>query len=394
MDTRAAVRDPARLNALYRLGLLDSPAEENFDRLTRLVCHVLKVPVAQVTLVDANRQFFKSHCGMEEPWASARETPLTHSFCQYVVAGGHPLMITDSREVPYLSDNPAVSELNAIAYAGIPLTTPDGHVLGSFCVIHHEPHEWTETELGVLNDLAQSAISEIELKLRLSQLKEANEELHAYNHTVAHDLKNPLSAIGSSAELLLRYEQHTISPKGRRWIENISGATVQMRRMIDQLLHLTDLDTRINEIDEICVRQVAQRVMERFPNCNIELVIASDLPKAVACEAWVAEVLANLISNAIKYIGKHNPQPRVMICGVRDGSQVRYEVQDNGIGIKPQDQQRLFEMFSRVNTIEAEGLGLGLSIVRRLVTNMGGTVGVNSTPGQGSAFWFTLPAVQ
>jgi signal transduction histidine kinase len=107
---------------------------------------------------------------------------------------------------------------------------------------------------------------------------------------------------------------------------------------------------------------------------------------------WIEEVFANLISNAIKYIGKDNPEPRIIVRGSRVGSIVRYEVKDNGLGISEKDQERLFEMFSRFHTGEASGLGLGMSIVQRIVDRLNGQLGVESALGKGSSFWFALAA--
>lgn len=159
----SAVQAPERLNELRRTLLLDSPAEESFDRLTRLTSTVLNVPVAVVSLVDSDRQFFKSCLGPPQPWASQRQTPLSHSFCQHVVESRRPLVISDAREHPMLRHNPAIRDLGVIAYAGAPLITPNGHVLGTLCAIDHEPRHWTTEQIGILSNLAGSVLSEIQL---------------------------------------------------------------------------------------------------------------------------------------------------------------------------------------------------------------------------------------
>jgi len=158
------VRDPARLDALRHLSLLDSQPEPAFDRYTRLASAILGAPTVLVSLVDADRQFFKSCVGLAEPWASSRETPLSHSFCQHVVATGSSLVVADAREHPLLADNLAIPDLGVIAYLGIPLTTSDGHVLGSFCAIGGEPRTWSEHDVAVMTDLAAAVTTEIELR--------------------------------------------------------------------------------------------------------------------------------------------------------------------------------------------------------------------------------------
>jgi PAS domain S-box-containing protein len=170
-DATDAVSNPDRLAALYRTGLLDT-ASPAFDRLTRLAARILDVPVALVSLVDKDRQFFTSCVGLPEPWATKRETPLSHSFCQHVVRSGEPLLIEDARLHPLVRDNGAVTELNVVAYAGIPLRTADGNVLGSFCAIDSHPRSWTGEDVSLLRDLAASAVTEIELHLALQETQE------------------------------------------------------------------------------------------------------------------------------------------------------------------------------------------------------------------------------
>jgi GAF domain-containing protein len=156
------LRDPARLAALKRVGLLDTPPEEEFDQITRLARMSLGVPFSLVTLVDEDRQFFKSCEGLPEPWASRRQTPLSHSFCQHTLVSKEPLVIDDARKHPLVGDNRAITEMGVVAYAGIPLITPDGHVLGSLCAIDTRPREWTPAEVRTLRSLAAAVMTLIE----------------------------------------------------------------------------------------------------------------------------------------------------------------------------------------------------------------------------------------
>lgn len=162
-DSPEIVRDAARLEALRSLGLLDAPPQEAFDRLTRLAAKLLDAPVAQISLVDENRQFFLSCIGVQEPWASARETPLSYSFCQHALADRETLVIEDARRHPLVRENLAVDEMNVIAYAGVPLVTSSGVALGTLCVIDDKPRAWTKDQIDTLQDLAASVMSEIEL---------------------------------------------------------------------------------------------------------------------------------------------------------------------------------------------------------------------------------------
>ncbi|HEU0051898.1 MAG TPA: PAS domain S-box protein, partial [Longimicrobium sp.] len=171
--------DPARLAALARSGLLDSPPEEAFDRLTRLAARVLGVPISLVSLVGSDRQFYKSQVGMAEPWATARETPLSHSFCRYVVEAGEEMVIPDARLDPRVKDNLAIPDMGVIAYAGVPLRTHDGQVLGTFCAVDTTPHAWSEEDVRVLRDLAAAVATEMELRFRLAELRDSESRYRA-----------------------------------------------------------------------------------------------------------------------------------------------------------------------------------------------------------------------
>lgn len=174
-DLLAVVRNLNRLAVLANTGLLDSPPEEPFDRLTRLAARIVKTPVALVSLVDRDRQFFKSLVGLPEPWRTSRETPLSHSFCQHVVALHEPLVIPDARKDPIYRDSPAIRDLGVVAYCGVPLNV-SGAALGAFCVIDHEPRQWSYEEVQILKDLGACAMHEIELRMRLAAVEAARRE--------------------------------------------------------------------------------------------------------------------------------------------------------------------------------------------------------------------------
>ena len=160
----AAVRDPARLEALRATGAIEGRRRPALDRIADVASRVLNAPVSFVTLVDEDRQVFAGCIGLtKEPWASDRATPLSHSFCQHAVARREPLIIGDAREDPVLKDNLAIRDLDVIAYLGVPLITPDGQALGSLCVIDDKPRLWTTEQVEILSALAQSVVTELRL---------------------------------------------------------------------------------------------------------------------------------------------------------------------------------------------------------------------------------------
>ncbi|MFD4787656.1 GAF domain-containing SpoIIE family protein phosphatase [Streptomyces sp. NPDC058459] len=160
----AALGDPERLEALRDTGL-SSVADAGMDRFARLVSNLLGVPVALVSLVEEARQVFPGMVGLNEPWAGARQTPLSHSVCRHVVTDREPLIMPDIRAHARTAESPAIEDLGVIGYAGMPLTDGDGHVLGSLCAIDTRPRVWTAGELEILEDLAAACSAELQLRI-------------------------------------------------------------------------------------------------------------------------------------------------------------------------------------------------------------------------------------
>jgi len=244
--------------------------------------------------------------------------------------------------------------------------------------------------------LMNTAILYARLQSYSAELEARNQELDAYNHTIAHDLKNPLSSILSYSWLVR--QQLGKESKLIDYLDRVIKNSERMAQMIDQLLQMAQLRHAAAEAKPIdvlpLVKSALERVEHQVEKAGIVVNVPDELPLCVAHAPWIEEVFANLIANAIKYRGS-NPQPRINISGMVQGGQVRYAVQDNGVGIQSSDQERLFQMFSRLeNNTEVKGFGLGLSIVKRIVTKLNGQVGVESSPDTGSTFWFTLPIPQ
>ena len=174
----SVLADPGRLAAVRQTNLLDTPAEDAFDRVARMAARLLDVPIALVPLIEDDRQFFKACVGLPEPWASARQTPLSHSLCQHVVVARQPLAIGDTGRDALARDNPLVRELGLAAYLGVPLIDDtSGYVLGSVCVADHRPREWTPDQVTILTDLAGLVMTQIQLRAELTTRGELERRL-------------------------------------------------------------------------------------------------------------------------------------------------------------------------------------------------------------------------
>lgn len=173
---QAALTDTLRLAAVRETGLLDSIAEESFDRLTRLASTITGAPVTFISLLDAHRDFYKSTFGMGEPLSTLRQ--LTgRTFCHYSMVFDGPLVLEDATQLPVFRDVPTVASLGVRAYAGIPLKTEAGEVLGSFCAVDFKAKQWTEKDIEILVELAHSTMREIRLRRALRDAEVLNQQL-------------------------------------------------------------------------------------------------------------------------------------------------------------------------------------------------------------------------
>ena len=253
--------------------------------------------------------------------------------------------------------------------------------------------------LLVLRDVTEYTRAEAALRQANLELSARNDELDAFAHTVAHDLKNPLHQIAGYGELL-RDNLAELTPDQRQAVlAGIGRSTEKMNRIIEDLLLLAGVRKATVEYRPVDMRPIVTEARVRLARLIVEtqavLVEPDHWPLAIGYAPWVEEVWANYLSNGCKYGGTATATPYLEFGAdnLPDG-QVRFWLRDRGDGIVPEDQARLFAPFTRLDQAQTKGYGLGLSIVRRIVEKMGGAVGVESAgaPGQGSRFYFTLPS--
>ncbi|MBN1657837.1 MAG: PAS domain-containing protein [Anaerolineae bacterium] len=257
-------------------------------------------------------------------------------------------------------------------------------------------------EVVVLHDVTAHILAEGTLRHYAEALEAQNQELNAFASTVAHDLKNPLAVIQAYAEVLAEDLAEMSEHDVQTFLRSISDSTKWMAHIVDELLLLARVrqtsDVPLSSLDmEEIVEQSVGRLEELIRRARAQLTIAAGWPAAVGHAPWVTEVWTNYLSNALKYGGRPDldlpPQVEIGFDADPSTAFIRFWVRDKGPGLSPQEQERLFVEFSRLpaNERTISGYGLGLSIVQRIIHKLGGEVGVDSHPGEGSTFWFTLP---
>ncbi|MFP4622866.1 MAG: MASE3 domain-containing protein [Gemmatimonadota bacterium] len=235
--------------------------------------------------------------------------------------------------------------------------------------------------------------SETRLRERAVDLANRNQELDAFARTVAHDLKNPLAVITTNAELVATLDGLSRT-KRATLLHRISDTALHMDRIIDELLLFAEIRKGEAPRDVVDMEKLVRRVVDRYDEMirerEAELVLPDTWPDAIGYAPWVEQVWANYLSNALQHGG---PRPRVELGATAErGGTVRFWVRDDGPGVPPDRQPELFVPFRQLAVERGQGHGLGLSIVHHIVDKLGGRAGFESEDGQGSVFYFSLPA--
>ena len=208
LDPRIAevVHRPSRLHALAALEANAESSAEALDRITRMACRMLDVPVALVNLIGSDRQTFMGCGSLPEPWSSMREMPITAGWCPFALDVHKAYAFADARTEPELAHNPAAERLGVVAYAGVPLRTNDGEAIGTLFALDYERHDWTDDELELMTDLAAGALAELQL-LTASRLMARNHTRLQALESVSCALADATSAADVLAEVLRGVER-------------------------------------------------------------------------------------------------------------------------------------------------------------------------------------------
>jgi len=411
MNAPLPEREAERLQALRDYGLMDTPPEAVFDEIAALAGYVFRAPIAGIGLLDDRRQWFKARIGFNFTEASR-----ALGFCAYTILEPDVFVVLDTLEDPRFSTSPYVlGEPGIRFYAGVPLTTREGHALGALCVGDTQPREgFAPEQKEALITLGRHLMAQMEVRYssaflaralreqqmadqaRQSRLLEHESELQRLNEMkdrflalLAHELRNPLASIVNALELL-----HSPAPEARI----IESQVAHLSRLIEDLLDLSRV-TRgkvalraapLNLVE--AVHDAARAAGLAFAKGGQQFIL--ELPET---PLWVQadpvrleQIVSNLLANAAKFTG---PGKKVRLCLQQEDDHAALRVCDEGIGIPMDMLEHIFEPFVQGDDGRSgSGLGLGLPLVRQLVSLHGGSVEVHSDgPGRGSEFLVRLP---
>jgi len=391
------LNEAERLKALNGYGILDTLSEKEYDQLTIIASQICGCKMSLISLVDENRQWFKSRVGLD-----VMETERRLAFCAHAILDPtHTLVVPDARLDPRFHDNPLVTGDPHLAfYAGVPLVNDDGLPLGTLCVLDNEPKKLSGPQLNALSALGDQVMallelrkSKFEMENMLSQLEEKNKELEQFAFIAAHDLKSPLNGISSLTDILLDGQTQNLSDDSLRMIKAIQNSSHQLSSMIAGLLDYYRFDRDPSETKSPISRdELIGQISDLFGNENdVELRYRIGPEILYTHGPTLLQVLLNLVSNAIKYGDKQQTIVQVNVDEM-DGIYC-ISVADNGPGIDPRFHSKLFGLFETVASSDRygrKGNGIGLATVKKLVERSGGNISIQSELGEGTTFEFTM----
>ncbi|PPK88426.1 signal transduction histidine kinase [Neolewinella xylanilytica] len=383
---------------LREFDILDTLPEDEYDDLVTLAAEICQTPVAQIALVDEDRLWYKAEYGFQIP---GRQIPRNDGFCTHtILEKNRPLIVSDMRVDERFRHNPFVAQdPNVVFYAGFPLCSREGYPLGSLCVIDLEPRQLSEGQLNSLRRLSNQAVKLLELhrSVRVSQDRLREKEyayrlLRDFSHIIAHDLKAPVRNIRQVAEILREDHQRELSAEAAHLFAIIESRAADAGRMIEGVLRYSKVSGSMDAKSEPVVLAdliplIAAQVGKEA--CRIEYV--GKVEALNISPIALKHIFQNLIGNAVKFNDK--PEGRVVIDSwYTEGVGCTFTVSDNGPGIPEREIGAIFQLFHSAGEEHLRGHGVGLSIVRRLLEDLSGSVSVASKLGEGATFTLVIPS--
>lgn len=385
-----------RLKDLYSFQILDTEPEKAFDELTDLAAYICDSKMALVSLIERNRQFFKSKKGVD-----LCETPRNISFCSHAIKHQEDVFIvTDATKDERFKDNPLVTSKPYIRfYAGVPLVSKSGNALGTLCVLDDKPSQISASQISALKKLAAQVCRILENRKQTRYLKESRTQIEEQSKlikeivfTIAHDLKSPMSSMKSLLEYLRDDYKNELDDKAQLYIDYAIESNEKVLKLIKDTLEFAKTgvngEENVNIDINSCIKDILILNSTEIIAHNIQ-VDYIDLPEIISKEMPVNIVFRNLINNAIKYRHPERDLKIEITCEDVD-NYWQFSIADNGIGIAQKNYNHIFKLFRRLHN-DSNGIGMGLALCKKIILSLGGKIWVESEEEVGSTFKFTIP---
>ncbi|MGJ8693684.1 MAG: ATP-binding protein [Thalassotalea sp.] len=383
-----------RLQALYGYNILDTEAEKVFDDLTLLASEICETPIALISLIDPNRQWFKAKVGID-----AEETGREIAFCAHAIHESDIFEIVDASKDERFFDNPLVTGGPKIRfYAGAQLVTPSGYAIGTLCTISDKPNKLTERQRNALTILSREVISQMELRKNLKQAEIANNFKTEFLSSMSHEIRTPLNAIIGFSQICLEKSQTMHLPaEFKGYLEDIDFSSQHLLGIINSVLDLSKIEAGQMEINNSWFRlntfiaKICTMLQVKADDKGIDLsfTVDKELPEYLYLdERKLSQTLINLLNNSIKFTSSGK---KITLSANLNVQALEIIVEDQGIGIAKHEQTHLFNKFKQVGNAHSEGTGLGLSITKSLVELMQGEIHLSSELNLGTTVNIIIP---
>lgn len=386
-----------RSKLLKSYDLLDTNPEIEFDNITFLASTLCDTPISTITLLDENRQWFKSKIGVAND-----ESPREYSFCSLAIGKSSETIVIE--KVMEDNDFKKVGRLNGLTnegfYAGVPIKDKDtGITLGALCVIDYVNKKLSDKQITSLEILAEQTSKLFELRKKFKSLAQNNEylllrysELEKFAHVISHDMKSPLNNIISLIRIIKDNSVDMLNSGNVEYFNLIEECSIQLKKYIDGILNFYKTDSvDLNKKDEIVINDLIEEVKSLLDiKSNVKINFSNDYDVIKMNKYALIQILLNLVSNGIKYNDKEFSE--ININFKSNSNQYILQVSDNGIGIKPENFKEIYESFKILNIKDRYGnfgSGIGLSTVKKIVDKLG-SIQVASEINKGTTFTIYL----
>ncbi len=395
MSYQSAKHESDRLSALQEYNILDTITEKEYDDITHLASVICNVPIALISFVDRDRQWFKSHKGL-----SASETDREYSFCAHAInTPDKAFIIPDAQNDERFRDNPLVTgDPNIVFYAGFPLVTEKGFSLGTICVIDSKTHELNEDQVKALEVLSGQVMKLLEMRktnhdllVLKMELETRNSDLEQFAMVVSHDIKSPLTGILLGNEILEKEFGEALGPEGLSMVKVSNNAASKIKTLVEGILGYYKGDSSKSR-DNIELAGFLKSIIDAvITPRQIEVTYDLTSDHIYMNRTQLEQIFFNLISNSIRYNDK--PIPQIKISFREETEFYRFVVSDNGIGIAPENYDKIFSLFQTVSKKDVFGIkshGIGLPTIKKIVENFNGAISVTSVINEGTDFHISI----
>jgi len=389
-----------RIKELRKYNILDTLTEKDYEDVTFLASVICDVPVALISFVDEDRQWFKSHLG-----TSTSETLRAYSFCSHAIESpGEIMIVEDSRIDERFMNNPYVTgDPEIVFYAGVPLVNEKGFGLGTVCIIDNKVRTLGDSQIKALKILSSQVMnllevrkSNLELELLKVRLETQNKDLQQFAMIVSHDIKSPLASVLLTNKIIKDSYSDKLGENFNNLISISDNSANKINSLVDGILSYSQGNKNIILPEIIDANDFFESLNKTIVSPKkYNITYTNKIKVLFFSRVQLEQIFYNLINNSIRYNNKEIAQINIDLS--EDNDFYKFSFKDNGIGIAKENHEKIFDLFttlSEVDNLGLKGSGIGLATIKKIIENAKGSISVSSELGMGTNFKFTIKKIE